>query len=42
VGLNYHIKGCAQQVRLNYIARDEKRDDVSNNTWLIEYDYLFK
>jgi hypothetical protein len=41
VGLNYHIEGARRQVRVQYVARDEKSDEVDNNTFLVEYDHVF-
>ena len=40
-GLNYHVKSCQQQWRLEYVVRDEKVNEVSNNTILLEYDFMF-
>ena len=39
-GLNYHVKGCEQQWRAQYIIRGEGANAVSNNTFLVEYDFL--
>jgi hypothetical protein len=42
LGLNYHVKGCEQQWRLQYTFRDEGAGDVNNNSLRLEYDYVFK
>ena len=41
LGCNYHIEGCKRQVRLQYVFRDEKRDDVNNSTLMVQYDHMF-
>ena len=40
-GLNYHLEGSKRQVRVQYVIRDEKRDEVDNDTFLVEYDHAF-
>ena len=41
LGFNYHLDGCKRQVRVEYIIRDEKRDEVDNDTFLVQYDHVF-
>ncbi|MEA3400066.1 MAG: porin [Armatimonadota bacterium] len=42
LGANYHIEGCARQVRLQYVHRDEAVGEVDNDTVLLQYDHIFK
>ena len=41
LGFNDHLDGCKRQVRVEYIIRDEKRDEVDNDTFLVQYDHVF-
>ncbi len=41
-GGTYHIKGCQQQVRLQYVMRDEAADEVDNDSIVLQYEHIFK
>jgi hypothetical protein len=40
-GFNYHVKGCEQMWRAQYVCRDEATGEVANNTFLVEYAFAF-
>ena len=41
VGLNYHLDAC-RQWRLQYVIRDEARDEVRNDTLILQYEHVFR
>jgi len=42
IGFNYHVAKSNCQWRLQYVVRDEKQDDVSNNTLILDYEHTFR
>ncbi len=42
IGANYHVDGHKRQWRLQYVFRNEGRNEVSNNTLLLQYERVLQ